>query len=71
MRVADLYLARLYENLLSAPNRPGDVEFKVPHAEGACAVFRDLGMLTNKEDMAWRAKFRKIGQYKVTLRDAQ
>lgn len=58
--VSDLYL----QELLDSMQRPGvlhdNQEFKLAHAEGACAALRDTGLLTDKEDFAWRQKFRAI-----------
>ena len=56
--VADLYLQKLLDQA-SPPFMANDNQaFKLAHAEGACAVFRDLRMITGAEDFEWRKKFR-------------
>lgn len=54
--VADLYLEKLLRQASTTYGE--DAYFKLAHAEGACAVFRDMRMLTDEEDIEWRRRFR-------------
>ena len=65
--VADLYLQKLLDQARDSSIQ-GDPAFKLAHAEGACAVFRDLRMMSPEEDLTWRRKFRENFSGKTSSR---
>lgn len=52
------YLEKLLGHLESDLALADNLEFKLAHAEGVCAAFRDSGIFDKVHDWHWRARFR-------------
>ena len=66
MKIADMYLKGLYDAHVASSERDDrSIRFQCAHAEGACAVLRDLGMLSGEGDLTWRRKFRDLQRQRL------
>lgn len=60
-KAADLYLNHLFHcSQKSLEQTREAIDFRLAHAEGACATLRDFGQLSADEDRKWRKIFRNL-----------